>query len=177
MIPEFISTLLGETMSPRAALHFTLPDGESHTVLLSPNDPVLIGRSRESTVKLNFPSVSRKHARIFFERDIYWIEDLKSSNGTFVNQKQIRKARVNIGDVLKCGDFVIRVLADDIQSDSDHDHDNPPEFSLQEQPMQLMHHTQATPPEPRRHLHAHTGAVAWASKAPTHHPDSSESSA
>jgi hypothetical protein len=134
----------------------------------------MIGRSRESTVKLNFPSVSRKHARIFFERDIYWIEDLKSSNGTFVNQKQIRKARVNIGDVLKCGDFVIRVLADDTHSGSDHDHDNPPELSLQEQPMQLMHHTQATTPEPRRHLHARSGAVAWSSKAPTHHPDSSE---
>ena len=84
-------------MSSRAALHFTLPDGESHTVPLSPTEPVVIGRSRESTVKLNFPSVSRKHARIFFERDIYWIEDLKSSNGTFVNQKQVRKARVNVG--------------------------------------------------------------------------------
>lgn len=175
MIPEFILTLLGETMSPRAALHFTLPDGESHTVPLSPNDPVMIGRSRESTVKLNFPSVSRKHARIFFERDIYWIEDLKSSNGTFVNQKQVRKARVNIGDVLKCGDFVLRVLSDDAHLEPHEAGGDHAELSLQEQVVEIATpHIQDHPAEIRKQLQSQSRPPVWASRAPTLNPDRSE---
>ena len=101
--------MIGLNMYPQAVLSFTLPDGEKKSVPLRPNEPVLIGRNRASTIKLNLPSVSRQHAKIVFERDVFWIEDLGSSNGTFVNQKQVQKARINIGDVLKCGDFVIAV--------------------------------------------------------------------
>ena len=96
-------------MYPQAVLSFTLPSGEKKAVALSPSDPILIGRNRSSTIKLNLPSVSRSHAKISFEREAFWIEDLGSSNGTFVNQKQVQKSRISIGDVLKCGDFVIAV--------------------------------------------------------------------
>ena len=99
-------------MYPRAVLAFTLPSGESRIVPLSVGEPVTIGRSRASTIKLNLPSVSRKHAQVYFDREVFWIEDMGSSNGTFVNQKQVQKARISLGDVLKCGDFMLTLKAE-----------------------------------------------------------------
>jgi len=94
-------------------LAFTLPDGEHKKIELKPDpsDSVLIGRNRASHIKLNLPSVSRQHAKIFYESGNYWIEDLGSSNGTFVNREQVHHVRISPGDLLQCGEFEIEVLS------------------------------------------------------------------
>lgn len=46
---------------------------------------VLIGRSRTNDVVINAPEVSRVHARLWREAGRTWVEDLGSSNGTFVD--------------------------------------------------------------------------------------------
>jgi pSer/pThr/pTyr-binding forkhead associated (FHA) protein len=48
-----------------------------------------VGRSCESQVVINVRSVSRQHARIFYEGGHFWIKDLDSANGTQVNGKKI----------------------------------------------------------------------------------------
>ena len=163
-------------MYPQAVLSFTLPDGEKKSVPLRPNDPVLIGRNRASTIKLNLPSVSRQHAKIIYERDVFWIEDLGSSNGTFVNQKQVQKARINIGDVLKCGDFVIAVRnhSDRISISPNHQHDNrklsdPPPIPVRSpigQRRDSLKPSQPSVEVPK--------VNPWHSKAPTHGPDANQ---
>ena len=94
-------------------LSFQHPEGEPRELELKANasDAVLIGRNRASTIKLSMPSVSRQHARIFFEGGAYWIEDMGSSNGTFVNREQVHRARINAGDLLQCGEFALEVLS------------------------------------------------------------------
>ena len=66
----------------------------------------VIGRSGFCDIVLNKRSVSREHARIFEQRGEYFIVDLESGNGTFVNGRQIRAAvkladgdRINLYDV------------------------------------------------------------------------------
>lgn len=54
-----------------------------------PGQPLLVGRSRQCTLRIDVPSISSRHARIGFESGQFWIEDLGSTNGTFVNNQQI----------------------------------------------------------------------------------------
>jgi pSer/pThr/pTyr-binding forkhead associated (FHA) protein len=61
----------------------------------TPDLPVLVGRARQCTLRIDVPSVSSKHARVGFESGEFWVEDLGSTNGTFVNKQQIA-GRVNV---------------------------------------------------------------------------------
>lgn len=72
-------------------------------------DETIIGRLPECDVQLNTNTVSRKHAKVTREGDQYFVEDLGSGNGTFVNGQQI-KERVAIGnqDRVKLGPMLLR---------------------------------------------------------------------
>ena len=50
---------------------------------------LLLGRSEECAVILKAQAVSRKHSRLFKEGPFYYIQDLNSTNGTFVNGVKI----------------------------------------------------------------------------------------
>ncbi len=81
-------------------------DGER--IPLPPDGPGIIGRSRDSAVVLTDASVSRQHARVFLRDGAWWVEDLKSKNGTKVNGRRIEGAeRLKAGDVLSLGNFQI----------------------------------------------------------------------
>jgi hypothetical protein len=55
--------------------------------------------------------VSRKHARITMQQDQIWIEDLGSTNGTFVNGEKIKKVRLKEGDRILIGTSIIKLVA------------------------------------------------------------------
>lgn len=61
----------------------------------SPDQPIYIGRSKQCALRLDAADVSARHARMGFEAGEFWVEDLGSTNGTFVNDQQI-SGRVNI---------------------------------------------------------------------------------
>jgi predicted component of type VI protein secretion system len=63
-----------------------------------------IGRAPESDVVLNARSVSRNHARIFYEGGHYWIKDLGSANGTTVNGKKVVLQMLANSDTIVFGD-------------------------------------------------------------------------
>jgi len=63
-----------------------------------------VGRAPESNVILNTRSVSRHHARIFYEGNHFWIKDLGSANGTRVNGKKITLQMLSDGDKLCFGE-------------------------------------------------------------------------
>ena len=65
------------------------------TISFVPEQPLLIGRSRQCSLRVDTPSISSRHARIGFESGQFWVEDLGSTNGTFVNKQQI-SGRVNV---------------------------------------------------------------------------------
>lgn len=68
-----------------------------------------IGREPDRDITLPDPSVSRLHAQIVRQRDGYFITDVRSSNGTFINGQQLTApALLSSGDVLRIGEFVLR---------------------------------------------------------------------
>ncbi|MEM7343898.1 MAG: adenylate/guanylate cyclase domain-containing protein [Chloroflexota bacterium] len=87
--------------------------------------PIIIGRTTPAhTVDLDLTpdnSVSRNHARLSYESDMYWLEDLGSTYGTWINGHKItHKTRLRSDDQVQIGatKLDIRVLADGILTSS-----------------------------------------------------------
>lgn len=65
--------------------------------------PVSIGRLPDNTIVIDNPAVSARHARVYREGPYYVLEDLKSTNGTFVNDKPIARHTLLEGDAIVIG--------------------------------------------------------------------------
>lgn len=88
--------------------------GSSINELKFDKGPIYIGRQQGNQVFLPDPSVSRQHAVFYTTRDGSWIlEDLGSSNKTYLNHTAIHKTEVKNGDVIQVADFQIRVSLDE----------------------------------------------------------------
>jgi hypothetical protein len=74
---------------------------------------IIVGRSSDLDMVLVEDMVSRKHARIAMQQDQIWIEDLGSTNGTFVNGEKIKRARLKEGDRVLIGTSILKVIAGD----------------------------------------------------------------
>lgn len=86
-------------------------DGSTKDVPLE-RDQTLVGRDEHARVRIPVPQVSRRHCQITVAGKGATIEDLGSSNGTFVNGKRIRQSHaLAAGDLLTIGPvvFVVRV--------------------------------------------------------------------
>jgi pSer/pThr/pTyr-binding forkhead associated (FHA) protein len=62
--------------------------------------PVSIGRLPDNVMIIDHPAVSGRHARVYKEGSHYVLEDLKSTNGTFVNDRPIARHALEEGDVI-----------------------------------------------------------------------------
>ncbi len=73
-----------------------------------------IGRNPRCDIRINNPSISRKHAEIRFDARTqqFTIFDLNSSNGTFVNGKRTRSQVLTHGDEFLCGEFKFFFMLD-----------------------------------------------------------------
>ncbi len=73
-------------------------------------DQLIIGRDSSSGVCINDAEVSRKHARLMFQGGKYVLEDLGSTNGTFVNgQRLASQAVLKSGDVVSLGEQIVLI--------------------------------------------------------------------
>lgn len=71
-------------------------------------DQLTIGRDASNAVAINDPEVSRKHARLSFQGGKYVLEDLGSTNGTFVNGQRLAGPIVlKAGDVVSLGEQIV----------------------------------------------------------------------
>lgn len=50
---------------------------------------------------------SRQHCAVLFANGAFWLEDLQSSNGTFVNEQQVQRTRLKSGDKIRIGTQVL----------------------------------------------------------------------
>ena len=73
----------------------------------------VIGKSQKATIQIEKETISQFHAKIEYIVDNYYIEDMNSTNGTFVNDEILNyKQRVllNAGDVIRFADVKYRFL-------------------------------------------------------------------
>jgi hypothetical protein len=76
--------------------------------------PIRIGRAADSHVFLPDRTVSKKHAVILCNDDGVWhVQDLESSNKTFLNGQEVHVAEIKTGDAISITDFTIEVSLDD----------------------------------------------------------------
>ena len=85
-----------------AYLDIRCPESDSVRVQLEKGE-ITLGRSSKCRVQINLPNVSRLHARITFQREEYGIEDLNSTNGTYVNGVRIKKCTLRSQDQIQIG--------------------------------------------------------------------------
>lgn len=100
-----------------------VPSG--HTVELRPSGEMIIGRARTCDVHLDHPTVSLRHARLITRDGVQLIEDLGSTNGTFINGHRIYPGElrpVNAGDEVRIGPVVLTLSGQVIASRDDSTH-------------------------------------------------------
>jgi FHA domain len=72
--------------------------------------PTVVGRDPDSGIALDGDEfASGRHARIEARTDGVWIEDLGSTNGTFVNGERVTAERLSPGDVVRVGQTELRL--------------------------------------------------------------------
>jgi len=69
---------------------------------------IIIGRDEHCDIPLDDEAVSRHHVRVFTLMGDAFLEDLGSSNGTYVNGKLTQKCALNDGDVIQIGEKELR---------------------------------------------------------------------
>jgi len=78
-----------------------------------------LGRHSDNDIFVNVDGISRKHAVISVLTDGLEIEDMDSSNGTYVNGKQITKSKIDIGDEIKLDNIRFLIQSPGMQLDKD----------------------------------------------------------
>lgn len=96
----------------------TLIGGETNGDLMTYQfvvDAIIIGRDPVSDLYLNDSTISAQHCKLTYHHGQWWVEDLQSTNGTYLNQEFVSEPFVvTDGDSLRCGrlNFTISIAGD-----------------------------------------------------------------
>lgn len=97
-----------------AHLDVLLPD-ETHVRVQLEEKPLQIGREDTCDLCLPLHNVSRVHARIVFDREEHVIEDLDSTNGTYLNNVRIACCTLRSNDHIRIGEARLTYIKEKIQ--------------------------------------------------------------
>ncbi|ENU22222.1 hypothetical protein F993_03115 [Acinetobacter proteolyticus] len=79
---------------------------------LSIESDMLVGRHQDADILLQSADISRRHAALLLKDQQLWVQDLNSSNGTFINDVRVeQETELHDGDILQFASFVFSVLA------------------------------------------------------------------
>lgn len=84
-------------------------------VLETNKDQITIGRNLKNDIQIDNLAVSNFHARVEKQLGHYFIEDLDSTNGTFVNERKISKWGLNDNDAVNIGKHTLIFLMDEAE--------------------------------------------------------------
>ena len=71
------------------------------------SSPLALGRDSSNAIRLHDTEISRRHAELRLERDGYRVVDLRSANGTFVNDQPVDNSPLHSGDRIQLGQTVM----------------------------------------------------------------------
>lgn len=101
---------------PRYALRFISGKYQGGEFPLRMNREIIIGRSSDLDMVLVEDMVSRRHAKLTSTDTEVYIQDLGSTNGTFVNGEKISRSRLSEGDRVLVGTSIMKVVGVDSMS-------------------------------------------------------------
>lgn len=71
-----------------------------------------VGRHQDADILLQAAEISRRHAALLLKDQLLWVQDLNSSNGTFINDIRIEQEKqLHDGDIVQFASFKFSVLA------------------------------------------------------------------
>ena len=109
---EFIPVDLGDVVEARgAALVIRAGGGRVGESFPLDTERMTIGRRPDSDVFLDDVTVSRDHALLVRRGDGFYLDDLGSLNGTYVNRKRVKTSRLDDGDELQVGKYKLTFLS------------------------------------------------------------------
>lgn len=105
-------TILSSQKKPGIHMDARMENGEELKFHFWQNE-VMIGRGPHCHISLKDEALSASHARVSFHHGQWWLEDLGSTNGTFLNREKISVPTVIItGDQFKCGNTILTLRID-----------------------------------------------------------------
>lgn len=93
---------MAQTITDSAKLLVKIQGQGSRTIDIA-QDNLAIGRKSDNDLVIDDHTVSSRHARIVRVQSVYFLEDLKSTNGTGLNGKPIERAQLRDADVITIG--------------------------------------------------------------------------
>jgi FHA domain len=105
-IDELGRSFEGAPTQAQVSILTRVDSGQNHSVVL--RGRTTIGRDRDSDLSLAMRSVSRHHAVLIPGFRTAFVQDLKSTNGVLVNQRRVRCARLEHGDMINIGEAQFR---------------------------------------------------------------------
>jgi hypothetical protein len=108
---ELIPVELDAVVSEGAALVIRSGGGRVGESFALHGDRMTVGRRPDSDVVLDDVTVSRDHALIVRRNGGFWLDDLGSLNGTYVNRRRIDSHRLEDGDELQVGKYKLTFLS------------------------------------------------------------------
>ena len=79
---------------------------------------MLVGRHQDADILLQSADISRRHAALLLKEQQLWVQDLNSSNGTFVNDTRVeQETALHDGDILQFASFMFSVLAAPVEKE------------------------------------------------------------
>ena len=82
--------------------------GQGQVFNLSSESSLSIGRAPTSDIVIVDSAVSGQHCRVRPEGGAYVVHDLESTNGTFVNDRRVKRHRLSEGDVIRVGETLVQ---------------------------------------------------------------------
>ncbi len=95
---------------PPADVVVTMADGREVRRRPFSGPEMIVGRDPTVDLFIDNLAVSRKHARLFWDRGGFTVEDLESANGTRVGGMAIEKHRLKAGEVIEIGKFEVGIV-------------------------------------------------------------------
>lgn len=75
---------------------------------------ITLGRDPACELPIEHPTISAQHARFFFRQGHWWLEDLHSTNGTFLNDEPVSVPVILAAqDRLRCGQVTLLIEIED----------------------------------------------------------------
>ena len=99
-----------------------------------PQGRIIVGRAPDNEVYIKSKFVSRHHAQLISDDRGCVIEDLNSTNGVFLGERQVKKYRLRHGDVVTLG--VHELVYHDIRLEQTEPHDDADEDTANDQPLE-----------------------------------------
>jgi ABC transport system ATP-binding/permease protein len=89
------------------------PPSRIETISLHNRARLGMGRDPRNDVVLDHPMISRFHVALEWQAGSWYVKDLNSSNGTFVNDRAVQQSELHVGDTLHVGSYEFQLSSDE----------------------------------------------------------------